>query len=235
MILFPAIDVLNGRAVRLLRGKKENVTDYGLPLDRAKEWIDCGAKVLHVVDLSGAFEGESRINSLLERICSLGVPVQSGGGLRSREDVKDRLNAGASRVIIGTLCYENPELFSSLVEEFGEKIVAGMDAKGGFLAGKGWTEVSPISAIDFGKKAKQMGVTTCVFTDISKDGSLTGVSLTETEKLQRESGLNVIASGGISSMADLIALRESKIYGAILGKSIYSGAIDLKKAIEEFS
>ncbi|MBP5242985.1 MAG: 1-(5-phosphoribosyl)-5-[(5-phosphoribosylamino)methylideneamino] imidazole-4-carboxamide isomerase [Clostridia bacterium] len=233
MILFPAIDVLDGRAVRLLYGKKENVTDYGDPLDRAKLWLDNGAEYLHVVDLSGAFDGNSHINTTLEKIAALGIPVQSGGGLRTEQDVTDRLNAGATRVILGTLCYTNPELFAELTARYGEKIVAGIDAKDGMLSIKGWTEVSDLSAVDFGKKAKGMGIACAVFTDISKDGALTGANVEATQKMQEETGLNVIASGGIASMDDLLKIKAAGLYGAILGRSIYTGAINLSKAIRE--
>lgn len=232
MILFPAIDILDGRAVRLLYGQKDKVTDYGDPVDRAKEWIDCGAEYLHVVDLSGAFDGKSRVNGLIERIAALGVPVQSGGGLRTAQEVKDRLNAGAARVILGTVCYTDPALFETLTNEYKEKIVAGIDARAGMLSVKGWTELSNVKAVDFGRKAKGMGVTYAVFTDISKDGAMQGASVAETKKMQEETGLQVIASGGIASMDDLYKIKEAGLYGAILGRSIYTGAIDLRRAVE---
>lgn len=233
MILFPAIDIMDGRAVRLLYGKKDNVTDYGLPLDRAKEWIDSGAEYLHIVDLSGAFSGESRINPIIKKIAALGVPVQSGGGLRTYSDVKDRLESGAARVILGTLCYSDPELFSRLAADFKEKIVAGIDAADGYVRINGWTENSGERAEEFGKRVKQMGLTTCVYTDISRDGALKGAAVSSTVSLQKNSGLNVIASGGISSMDDLLSLKENGVYGAILGRSIYTGAIKLSRAIAE--
>jgi phosphoribosylformimino-5-aminoimidazole carboxamide ribotide isomerase len=182
MILFPAIDILDGRAVRLLYGKKENVTDYGDPVDRAKEWIDQGAEWLHIVDLSGAFDGD-------------------------------------------------PPLFAALAAEYGEKIVAGIDAKNGYLSVKGWTELSSVRAVDFGKQAKGMGVTCALFTDISKDGAMQGANVEATVQMQKETGLNVIASGGIASMDDLYRLKKENLYGAILGRSIYTGAIKLAEAI----
>lgn len=232
MILFPAIDILNGRAVRLLYGKKDIVTDYGDPVDRARQWIDCGAEYLHVVDLSGAFDGVSRANLLIEKIASLGIPVQSGGGLRTESDVIDRFNAGAARVVLGTVCYTDPRLFEKLVKRYREKIVTGIDAKDGVLSIKGWTEISDIAAVDFGKKAKGMGASYAVFTDISKDGAMQGASVAETKKMQDETGLKVIASGGINSMDDLYKIKEANLYGAILGRSIYTGAIELGRAIE---
>lgn len=231
MILFPAIDILDGRAVRLLYGKKNEVTDYGDPVDRAKQWLDCGAEFLHVVDLSGAFDGNSHINGTLEKIAKLGVPVQSGGGLRSFADVRSRLNAGAARVVLGTVACTDPALFAALTETYQEKIVAGIDAKNGKLSIKGWTELSDETAEDFGRKAADMGVRYAVFTDISKDGAMQGPSIEPTRAMQEKTGLDVIASGGIASLDDLLKLKAAGLYGAILGRSIYAGAIDLREAI----
>lgn len=231
MILFPAIDILDGRAVRLLYGKKNEVTDYGDPVDRAKQWLDCGAEFLHVVDLSGAFDGNSHINGTLEKIAKLGVPVQSGGGLRSFADVRSRLDAGAARVVLGTLACTDPALFAALTETYQEKIVAGIDAKNGKLSIKGWTELSDETAEDFGRKAAGMGVRYAVFTDISKDGAMQGASIEPTRAMQEKTGLDVIASGGIASLDDLLKLKAAGLYGAILGRSIYAGAIDLSEAI----
>lgn len=233
MILFPAVDVMDGRAVRLLYGKKDKATDYGDPLDRAKQWIDAGAEYLHIVDLDGAFDGESHIDRLVEKIAALGVPVQSGGGMRSFESVRSRLNAGASRVVLGTIACTDPELFLSLTETYGDKIVAGIDAKDNRLVVRGWTENSDVKSVDFGKRAAAAGVKYAVFTDVSKDGAMQGANMKETKKLQDETGLSVIASGGIAGADDLYRLKEAGIYGAILGRSIYTGAIDLRRAIEE--
>lgn len=234
MKLFPAIDVLNGRAVRLLYGKKELVTDYGLPIERAKLWRDAGAEYLHVVDLCGAFEGESRIDGEIEKIAALGVKVQSGGGLRTMEAIARRLNAGASRVVLGTVCHTDPVLFREAVEKYGDKIVAGIDCKNGFLSVKGWTETGKETGVSFGKRAKALGVSCCVFTDVSRDGALSGVAVGETVKLGLETGLDVIASGGVSSVEDLEKLAQNGVYGAILGRSIYEGRIDLKEALGRF-
>ena len=231
MILFPAIDILEGRAVRLLYGRKNQVTDYGDPVARAKEWIDCGAEFLHVVDLSGAFDGAAHIEGTLEKIAKLGVPVQSGGGLRSFDAVRSRLDAGAARVVLGTVACTDPALFASLVEVYREKIVAGIDAKDGKLSIKGWTEFSDETAESFGRKAAGMGVRYAVFTDISKDGAMQGASIEPTRGLQEKTGLSVIASGGIASLNDLLRLKEAGLYGAILGRSIYTGAVNLKEAI----
>lgn len=232
MTLFPAIDILENRAVRLLRGQRSEVTDYGDPVDRAKMWIDQGAEWLHVVDLGGAFDGVSHISDVVYRIAKLGVPVQCGGGLRTMEDIGNRFAAGASRVVLGTVCYTNFGLFLQAVEKYGNRIVAGIDAQNGMLAVNGWTETVDMSAITFAKRAKQTGVRYAVFTDIARDGAMTGVAAEETQVLAQESGLHIIASGGIASMDDLKKLKELGIYGAILGRSIYEGAIDLKEAIE---
>ena len=232
MILYPAIDVLDGRAVRLLYGKRENVTDYGDPVEFARRWIDAGAKILHVVDLAGAFGEASGFDHILERIARLGIPVQSGGGLRSMEDIHRRFRAGADRVVLGTVCVEHPEILYEAVGKYGNKIVAGIDAKDGMLAVRGWKEVVDKDAFEFGCEAKALGVTDAVFTDIGRDGALAGVNVADTVKMG-ETGLNVIASGGIRGIDDLRALKEKGVYGAILGRVIYTGRIDLAAAIEE--
>ena len=233
MKLYPAIDILGGRAVRLLHGKRDAVTDYGDPVDRAKQWLDAGARILHVVNLSGAFEEQNDFPRILERIASLGVPVQTGGGIRSVQTVKERFLSGADRVVLGTVCVEQPEVLEEAASLYGGKIVAGIDAREGKLAVRGWTVTAEEDAFSFGKKATALGITDAVFTDVGRDGALTGVNLEATVRMA-ETGLNVIASGGIRSMEDLEALKKNNVYGAILGRSVYEGTIDLTKAIEEF-
>lgn len=236
MILFPAIDILNGRAVRLYKGDKAQVTDYGDPVEFAEKWAAAGAQWLHVVDLSGAFSGESGIDSVISEIKKrVKISVQSGGGLRTIEKIQRRLDAGADRVVIGTMAAYHPDEFALAAYEFPERIVAGIDAKDGMFAVKGWTETTDISAVDFGKKCKCMGISCALFTDISKDGAMEGANVEETVRMQKETGLSVIASGGISCMDDLRALQNNGVYGAVLGKSLYGGAIDLKEALKEFS
>lgn len=232
MILYPAIDILQGRAVRLLYGKRDAVTDYGDPVECARRWVDAGAEILHVVDLSGAFGEASGFDKVVERIAKLGVPVQSGGGLRSMEEIHRRFRAGADRVVLGTVCVEHPEILYEAVEKYGSRIVAGIDAKDGRLAVRGWTEIADKDAFEFGCEAKALGVTDAVFTDVGRDGAMTGVNLADTVKMG-ETGLNVIASGGIRGIDDLRALRAQGVYGAILGRAIYTGMIDLAAAIEE--
>lgn len=218
--------------MRLLHGKRSEVTDYGDPVDRAKMWIDCGAEILHVVDLSGAFGSESGFARILETICALGVPVQTGGGVRSAERIKNRFESGASRVVLGTVCVEQPLVLREAAQKYGGKIVAGIDAKDGMLAVKGWTEIAGKDAFSFGCEAKGLGVSDAVFTDVGRDGALTGVNLQSTVNMAR-TGLNIIASGGIRDMNDLYALKAHGVYGAVLGRSIYTGNIDLRKAIGE--
>ncbi len=235
MLLFPAIDILNGRAVRLYKGDKNQSTDYGSPLEFAEKWAESGAEWLHIVDLSGAFSGESGIDPIITEIKKrFKLKVQSGGGLRTIEKIRRRLDAGADRAVIGTMAVYHPDDFALAAYEFPGKIVAGIDAKNGMFAVKGWTEETDISAVEFGKKCKHMGIECALYTDISKDGAMRGPNICETVRMNKETGLSVIASGGISSMRDLENLQESGVYGAVLGKSIYSGAIDLKEAIEKF-
>ena len=233
MILFPAIDILDGKAVRLYRGEKDRVTEYGDPIEFAEKWAKAGAQWLHIVDLSGAFSGKSGIDDVISEIRKrVDVRIQSGGGLRKIEDIECRLEAGADRVVIGTMAAYHPDEFALAAYKFPEKIVAGIDARGGMFAVKGWTEQTDITAVCFGKKCKKMGIRHALFTDIAKDGAMEGVNVSETVRMQKETGLEVIASGGISSLADIRNLKESGIYGAVLGKSIYSGAIDLREALE---
>ena len=236
MVLYPAIDILDGRAVRLYKGDKNKVADYGDPLAFAGKWAEAGAEWLHIVDLSGAFTGESGIDSVIAEIKKRfpQLRIQSGGGLRRIADIRRRLDAGADCAVIGTMAAYAPDEFALATYEFPEKIVAGIDAKGGMFAVKGWTETTNISAVAFGKKCKKMGIRCALFTDIAKDGAMAGANVSETVRMQKETELNIIASGGISSMKDLENLEEAGVYGAVLGKAIYSGAIDLKEAVRRF-
>ena len=231
MKLYPAIDVLDGRAVRLLYGKRDQVTDYGDPVDFAKRWADEGAEILHVVDLSGAFGEAGGFEKMLERIARVGVPVQSGGGLRSMADIHRRFRAGADRVVLGTVCVEHPEVLYEAVGRYKEKIVAGIDAKDGFLAVRGWTQLADKDAFEFGCEAKALGIADAVFTDIGRDGALAGVNVAETVRMG-ETGLNIIASGGVRDLNDIRALKEQGVYGVILGRALYTGALTFKDAFE---
>lgn len=234
MVLFPAIDILDGKAVRLYKGDKSKVTVYGDPIEFAEKWVRAGAEWLHVVDLSGAFTGESGIDEIIYEIKKrVNVRIQSGGGLRRIVDIRRRLDAGADRAVIGTMAAYHPDDFALATYEFPEKIVAGIDAKDGNFAVKGWTENTGISAIEFGKKCKNMRIRHALFTDISKDGAMNGVNVEATAQMQEKTGLSVIASGGVSSVDDIRKLKERGIYGAVLGRAIYDGKLDLKEALRE--
>lgn len=233
MILFPAIDILEGKAVRLKHGDKSQVTVYGDPIDYAEMWAEAGAEYLHIVDLSGAFSGESGIDEVIREIkTKVKLPVQSGGGLRSIADIERRLDAGADRVIIGTMAVCNPDEFALAVYKYGNKIVAGIDARDGYFAVSGWTEKTDVKAVDFGKKVRHMGLEYALFTDISKDGVLQGANVDATVTMTRETGLRIIASGGVSSLEDIQKLKQNNIYGAVLGRAIYDGALDLSEALK---
>ena len=170
---------------------------------------------------------------MLEKIAALGAVVQSGGGLRSYAAMRERLEAGVSRIVLGTVCVQVPALFERAVHDFGAKIVAGIDAKDGFLAVQGWTQVTDTDAVSFGKRAYESGVRETVFTDVGRDGALAGVNVEASAAMQRQTKLNVIASGGVRDIEDLYRLNENGVYGAILGRAVYTGALDLKRACEE--
>lgn len=237
MIIFPAIDVLDNRAVRLLYGKRDNVTDYGTPESRAVLWRESGAEFLHLVDLNGAFD-DSRINdkTLKNVIREVGIPVQIGGGIKSFDRVKYYIEeVGATRVIIGSALVTNRKMAEQAYSQYGDKIVAGIDALDGKVCIKGWVENVDITPIQLAEQMKELGATTVVYTDISRDGALSGINIDATHEMQEKTGLNIIASGGASNITELDKLNNRGIYGAILGRSIYEGSIDLKDAIKKFS
>lgn len=233
MILFPAIDVLDNKAVRLFKGDRREVTVYGDPSEIAERWTESGAKYLHIVDLNAAF-GEEKVNSttLKALFKTLSVPVQIGGGIRSLDRIKYYLEElGATRVILGTAAAENPRFTEDAGRLYGEKIVCGIDAKDGKVAVKGWIDKTDLTPLELALRVKAQGISTIVYTDISRDGTLTGVNVESTVELQEKSGMKVIASGGMSTIRDILTLMTEGIYGAILGKAIYNGNIDLSEAI----
>lgn len=234
MILFPAVDVLDNKAVRLLYGKRDDVTVYGAPVEMALKWQNMGAEYLHIVDLNGAFD-DSLVNksTLIELIKKVSVPVQIGGGIKTFDKIKFYLEeVGASRVIVGTACVTDPDLMDKACAKYGNKIACGIDAKDGFVAIKGWVEKSNLTPLEVALDMKSRGADTVIYTDINRDGALCGVNVDATAKLSEQSGLNIIASGGMATLDDVKAVKERAIYGAILGRSIYTGAIDLKQALE---
>lgn len=232
MILFPAIDIYKGRSVRLLYGKFDKVTDYGLPIEMAQKWQSQGAEYLHVVDLNGAVGSGDNLAVIREIVKNINIPIQLGGGARTLDDINRRLDLGVERVILGTSCYSNPEILEQAIKKFGAKhIVCGIDAKSGKVAIKGWVESVDITPIDLGLKMREFGIQTVVYTDISRDGALTGVNVEACKIMAEKTGLNVIASGGVSSLNDLTDLGKINMYGVILGKAIYEDKFDVATAL----
>ena len=238
MQLYPAIDMKNGKCVRLTQGLFDNVKVYGdSPADMAKLWVSQGATFLHLVDLDGALAGHSVNESAIRAVVQqVDVPVELGGCLRSIEAVKSMLDLGVSRCIIGTKAAERPEFIRELVDAFGpERIVAGVDAKEGMVAVDGWERTSEMTAVDLCLKMKEYGVQHIVYTDISRDGMLSGPNVTYTKMLTEKTGLDVIASGGVSCMEDLDMLYENGILGVIIGKALYENKIHLTEALKKFT
>lgn len=237
MQLYPAIDMKDGKCVRLTQGLFDNVKVYGdTPADMAALWVSQGATFLHLVDLDGALAGRSvnepAIRAIAERV---NVPLELGGGLRNAEAVRHMLKLGITRCIIGTRAAERPEFIKELIEEFGpERIVAGVDAKDGMVAVEGWEKTSDMTAVELCLKMKEYGVRHIVYTDIARDGMLTGPNVSYTKLLTEKTGLDVIASGGVSCLEDLQALYENGIQGAIIGKALYENRISLPEALARF-
>lgn len=237
MQLYPAIDMKNGKCVRLRQGAFQEMTVYSdAPEKVAAYWQEQGATFLHLVDLDGALAGHSVNEPVIQKIAeAASVPIQLGGGIRTRETVERMLSLGVKRVIIGTKAVERPEFLQELTREFGaEAIVAGVDAKDGMVAIQGWETVSNVHALDLCRKMKEFGVRHIVYTDISRDGMLSGPNIEATKHLTQETGLDVIASGGVSCMEDLERLYQAGISGAIIGKALYEKRVDLAEAIRRF-
>ncbi|WP_366596423.1 1-(5-phosphoribosyl)-5-[(5-phosphoribosylamino)methylideneamino]imidazole-4-carboxamide isomerase [Bacillus pumilus] len=235
--LYPAIDMRNGKCVRLVQGDYDQETIYGdSPLDMATRFANEGAKWIHLVDLDGAKAG-SRVNHehVLAITSSLDVNVQIGGGIRTEEDVAFYLNNGVARVILGSSAVSNPAFVKKMLAQYGEKIAIGIDARNGFVSTEGWLETSKVKAEDLGKELAKEGAEVFIFTDIQMDGMLAGPNVESTVRLAEATGKQVIASGGISSVADLQKLsaqKQSGVSGAIIGKALYTERFTLAEAIE---
>ena len=234
MILFPAIDLFEGKAVRLFRGDYARMTVYSEhPEEIGKDFAACGATHAHLVDLEGAKSGETpNLETVIRIRESTGLFCEIGGGIRSMEVVKRYLDAGLDRVILGTAAVEDEKFLTAAVERYGEKIAVGADVRDGYIAVKGWTEKSSIGLMDFCRKMEKIGVKTLICTDISRDGAMRGTNREMYRELSEELGLQITASGGVSSLEDVESLRKMNLYGAIIGKAYYTGDIDLKKALE---
>ncbi|MBU6079712.1 MULTISPECIES: 1-(5-phosphoribosyl)-5-[(5-phosphoribosylamino)methylideneamino]imidazole-4-carboxamide isomerase [Allobacillus] len=233
MNIYPAIDIKDQQCVRLIQGDYNQQTEYGDPVLMAKKWKEEGAKYLHLVDLDAAKGDPSNNLRVIQKIIDeTGLPVQVGGGVRSIGRIKELLKMGVSRVILGTAAVKDPEFLQEAAVQFGEQIVVSIDARNGYVATDGWLETSEVDAIEFLKTLEKVGVKTVVYTDIFKDGMLQGPNLQELNRMNTVNNLQVIASGGVSSVKDIEQLKEMNIYGAIVGKAIYEGKVNLKKVME---
>ncbi len=234
MIIYPAIDLRGGKVVRLKEGDPARMTAYSDdPAEMARKWLGMGAVWLHVVNLDGAFgESDDANRSALEAILKLGAQVQFGGGMRSLDAIEDAIALGVSRVVLGTIAIEQPKVVIAALKKFGpEKIAVGIDARDGLVAVRGWKSDSGILAKNMALQMRTVGLRTVIFTDIRRDGLGSGLNIPSTRELADVSGLDVIASGGVHTLDDVIAARDAKLSGAIIGRALYEGTIDLKEAL----
>lgn len=234
MRIFPAIDLRGGKVVRLTEGDYNQMITYGdSPVETAKMFQSMGAKHLHVVDLDSAKDGgDANVDIICQIAKETDLFIQTGGGIRSEEKIRKYVEAGVDRLILGTAAINNFPFLCDMVNKFGNHIAVGVDAKDGFVAVNGWLEVTKVDSFEFCKKLAENGVETVIYTDISKDGKLSGTNVDAYRELKKIENLNVIASGGISSMNDIKALCEFDCYGAIIGKAIYENRIDLKEVLK---
>ena len=234
MYIFPAIDLYDGKAVRLYKGDYTQMTVYSdNPIEIARDFEVAGARFIHMVDLEGARDGSTPNLSIVAEVAkNTALFVEIGGGIRDMETVETYLSAGVSRVILGTAAVNNEAFLRKAVEKHGEKIAVGADVKDGYIAIKGWLEQSAYTLEAFMEKMQAIGVKTIICTDISKDGAMRGTNLELYSELSKKYSVDIIASGGVSTLDDVRALRKMNVYGAIIGRAYYIGAIDLKEAIE---
>ena len=234
MNIFPAIDLVKGKAVRLFKGDYDQMTVYSdNPLEVARDFESKGAKFIHLVDLEGAKDGTTPNIETVKKIAeNTNLFTEIGGGIRNIETVEKYLNSGVDRVILGTAAVKDEVFLKEAIGKFGDKIAVGIDIKDGFVAIKGWTESSGIDPYEFTEKMQNLGVKYIICTDVSKDGAMKGTNLELYRELSKKFSINITASGGVSSINDVAELRKMDIYGAIIGKAYYVGAIDLKEAIE---
>ncbi|GIV19615.1 MAG: 1-(5-phosphoribosyl)-5-[(5-phosphoribosylamino) methylideneamino] imidazole-4-carboxamide isomerase [Armatimonadota bacterium] len=235
MELYPAIDLRGGRCVRLLQGQFDAETVYSDdPVQTALRWQSEGARWLHVVDLDGAREGTPQQLSVLHSICeAVHIPVQFGGGLRSEQAVAQALEAGATRVVLGSVAVTHPEFAQHMFREWGERVVLGVDVREGKVAIRGWQEQTEVDAVSLIQQMANLGARRVIVTDISRDGTLQGPNLELLQRLVEEAGIPIIASGGVSCLEDLLMLKKTGVEGTIIGRALYTGSICLKEALEK--
>jgi len=238
MLILPAIDLKGGKCVRLYQGDMGTAKTYSdSPEETAQQWQSMGAKMIHVVDLDGAMAGEPRNLGAISRILqAVDIPIELGGGIRTAAIVEDYLQLGVSKVILGTAAYQNREMLRQVCGEFPGRIAVGIDAKGGFVAVQGWQEVTELRAMDLARELEDAGASHVIYTDIDRDGALSGPNLGATAQLAEAISIPVVLSGGMHSHEDLAAaakLEEKGVKAVILGRSIYEGTIDLAKAVAE--
>ena len=234
MYIYPAIDLYGGKAVRLFKGDYDQMTVYSDdPVGVATDFASAGASHIHLVDLEGARIGRpANLDTIRAIVETTGLFAEVGGGIRDMETVDSYLGIGVSRVILGTAAVKDPDFLKAALQKYGERIAVGVDLKDGFVAIKGWTETSNLKAEEFFEKMQNLGVKTIICTDISRDGAMKGTNRELYRTLSEKFDINLIASGGVSSMEDVTALAGMKLHGAIIGKAYYIGAIDLKQAVE---
>ena len=234
MRIYPAIDIKDGNCVRLLRGDFSQQTIYGNdPAEMAKKWEALGGEYIHVVDLDGALKGHGVNAAAIKRICeAVSVPVQTGGGIRTMDDIEKKIECGIARVIIGTKAVSDSAFVKEAVRNYGDKIVIGIDAKDGMVAIEGWEKTSEYKAVEFAQKMADIGVKTIIYTDIATDGTLMGPNVCAMEEMVRASGIDIIASGGVGSLEHIKMLVPTGVEGVITGRALYTGNISLGDAIK---
>jgi len=231
MKIFPAIDIEDGHCVRLKQGKLQDITVYGNdPVEMALKWEKLGAKYLHVVDLDGAFKGGGQNTEVIHKMCqALSIPIEVGGGIRSEEAIQSYLDVGVNRVIIGSKAVEDEAFITEMAKKYGSSLAVSIDAKGDVVATRGWVDGSDKKVLPFAQFLLSIGIKTIIYTDISRDGMLTGPNMNMLEQLQQLPYIRLIASGGMSSIEDLKKLQAMHVYGAITGKALYEGKITMEE------